>query len=148
MNVTRLTKPLLPAASGLVLGVGLTLAALASWPAPPPSAPVTYYAAAAPGRSTEDLALKLTPKVQQFLADNRDEFVSHAGGPMERLAVRWGIPVAQRETPVVLEHGLEALATELNTWSMADMLHWLSSVADDKNATDGRLVRELRAAAP
>jgi hypothetical protein len=143
-----MTKPILSFITGACVGFGCALLAIALIPPPAVLHAVKYLARDTQPHSTEDLALKLTPHVQQFLGDHREDFASRAGGPVERLAVRWGIPIAQRETPVVLEHGLDTLATELGTWSISDVMHWLASVAERKGEPPPKLCRELEAARP
>lgn len=129
-------------------GFGCALLAVTYWPEGETPDPVVFCAADVQPRSTDDLALKLTPKVQAFIASHKQDFINHAGGPMERAGVRFALPVAMRETPVVLEHGIDALALELREWSVSDLLKWFSSVADNHGVSDGRLVRELKAGRP
>ena len=144
----EVTKQALRLLTAFAAGFGCALVAVTYWPEPEPSAPQVFYRASVTPRSTDDLALKMTPHVQQFIVEHKQDFINRAGGPMERMAVRFGIPVAQREVPVVLEHGIDALALELKDWSVDDLLKWFASVADNKGVADGRLVRELKAARP
>lgn len=123
---------------GALAGSLLVLAAFSG----PGSAPPTMAMASAETKDTSGLAAKLTPAVQQFLGDHRNDFAAHAGGPLERLAVRWGVPIAQRETGTVLEYGLDEVAAELGTWSLADVIHWFSEVAAKKGLDPPRAVRE------
>lgn len=152
-----MTKSLLACLASFALGICATLLTLASSPValgtlaeatvptPAPRPVVAFLARDPQPKTTDDLALKLTPHVQQFIADNKQAFTDNAGGPLERLAIRVGIPIAQRETPVVLEFGLKKLAAELNSWTIQDVLRWLETVADEGHQPEGRLARELRA---
>lgn len=97
--------------------------------------------------TTAGLAAKLTPAVQQFLTDHKADFIAHAGNGVEKLAVRCGLPLAVREAPVVIEHGLEKLAEAMSDWTMHDVAAWLASVAEKKGQPQGRFVREYRSMA-
>lgn len=95
--------------------------------------------------TTKQLADKLAPKVQEAMDGARRDIIDHAGGPVARAAVAVAFPVARREVPVFVEHGLAALGRELSEWTVGDVLAWLGQVAAAEGRADCPLRRDLRA---
>lgn len=83
--------------------------------------------------NTHDLAVKIAPKVQDAINAARPEILARAD-MLERVAIRGAWGVGMREIPVLVEAGLKELAVELATWSVADVLRWISTVAGTENA--------------
>jgi len=142
-----LQRTWLPILAGVILGSLLTLAAFTLADPPAPALTDLRFAApAGPALSTEHLTAKVAPIVQKHLIDAKADIVAHAGGLVERTAVRVGFPIAVREVPPVVEHGIDAVVDEFGQFSIRDLVKFLDGHAKAKGYASPRLLTELKAA--
>ena len=97
-----------------------------------------------PETTSAALAAKLAPRLQAAIDDAREDIVANAGGAFTRAAVRVALPIARREVPTLTVHGLDELAKELNSWTIADVFRWLANVAHASGMGETPLMRSMQ----
>ncbi len=131
------------AASMLAIGVYL-----AGTPPSPPLTDLRFTAPTGPALTVDHLTAKIAPVIQRELMDAKPDVLEHAGGPIERGAIRLAYPLAVREVPVFTEHGIRALTDEFGQYSVQDLVHLLEDAAATKGDREGRLLSQLKRTTP